>query len=77
MTTKGNCRGRGGIRPTRRDFMKISGLAVGSLTTGTFAGSPLGYARTGDLYPTQRIAWVNPNAPGGGYDLGRRSQTVN
>jgi tripartite-type tricarboxylate transporter receptor subunit TctC len=57
------------IFSTRRDFMKVSGLTIGSLAAGTLANAPFGYAKTAELYPSQRIAWVNPNSPGGGYDM--------
>ncbi|MBI4632308.1 MAG: twin-arginine translocation signal domain-containing protein [Deltaproteobacteria bacterium] len=54
---------------TRRDFLKISGLSVGALATGAFADLPLGYAKAKEVYPSGRIAYVVPNAPGGGYDI--------
>ncbi len=54
---------------TRRDFLKISGLSVGALAAGTFADLPFSYAKAKELYPSERIAYVVPNAPGGGYDI--------
>jgi len=69
MTTKSDCNDGGKISSTRRDFMKISGLSLGAWAAGTYADSPLVYAKATELYPAQRIACVNPNSPGGGYDI--------
>ena len=69
MTANGDGNHGSIIRATRRDFIKTSGLAIGALAAGTLADSPFGYAREAGLYPSQRIACVVPNAPGGGYDI--------
>lgn len=69
MTTHNSRNDGNEMGSTRRDFIKTSGLALGALTTGTFAGSPFGYAKGAELFPSQRIACVVPNAPGGGYDI--------
>jgi tripartite-type tricarboxylate transporter receptor subunit TctC len=61
MTTNCNSNQGGKINSTRRDFIKISGLTIGALATGTFADSPTGYAKDAELYPAQRIACVIPD----------------
>ena len=53
--------------PTRRDFLKISGLSAGSLALGPLVNLSFGAAKS--LYPSAKIAFVVPNAPGGGYDI--------
>lgn len=69
MKTNDNSNHGGGISSTRRDFIKFSGLTMGALATGTFVDSPFGYAKEMGLYPSQKIACIVPNAPGGGYDI--------
>jgi tripartite-type tricarboxylate transporter receptor subunit TctC len=55
---------------TRRAFLKISGLSVGALAAGTFTNTAFGSAKPAkERYPSERIACVVPNAPGGGYDI--------
>ncbi len=70
MSKNDDSKGLETVDATRRDFLKISGISMGALATGAFSGLPLGYAKPAkDLYPSGRIAYVVPNAPGGGYDI--------
>jgi tripartite-type tricarboxylate transporter receptor subunit TctC len=52
---------------TRRNFLKISGLSAGALALGPLVNVSFGAAKS--LYPSAKIAFVVPNAPGGGYDI--------
>jgi tripartite-type tricarboxylate transporter receptor subunit TctC len=52
----------------RREFLKISGLGSGALVMGSMAGHvPSGFAK--GVYPDDKIKWIIPYKPGGGYDL--------
>ena len=69
MTTGGDGKQGTMLNSTRRDFIKISGLSLGAWASGTALDIPFGYAKAAEVYPSQRIACVNPNSPGGGYDI--------
>jgi tripartite-type tricarboxylate transporter receptor subunit TctC len=52
----------------RRDFLKISGLSSGALFIDSLVDHvPLSFAA--DVYPADKIKWLIPYQPGGGYDL--------
>ncbi len=53
--------------PTRREFLKISGYSLGALTVAPLVHESFGAVR--GPYPSGKIAFVVPNAPGGGYDI--------
>ncbi len=52
----------------RRDFFRISGTVGGALALSSLLGSvSSGFAK--DIYPADKIKWIIPYKPGGGYDL--------
>ena len=58
----------------RRDFLKISGLSSSALVLHSWTdGVPLSLAA--DVYPADKIKWLIPYQPGGGYDLIARAMS--
>ncbi len=55
----------------RRDFLKISGLAAGSLLANCWGDVTPASAK--DVFPSQKITCVIPHKPGGGHDIYLRS----
>ena len=51
---------------SRREFVKISGLAAGALTLESLLGVP---AWAKGRYPADKITFIVPYAAGGGYDI--------
>jgi tripartite-type tricarboxylate transporter receptor subunit TctC len=56
---------------SRRDFLKISGIAAGMLTLDSWVTVPLSLAK--DIYPAEKITYVIPHKPGGGHDIYARA----
>jgi len=52
---------------TRREFAKLSSLALGSLALGSWINLPEALAK--GRYPADKITFIVPYAAGGGYDL--------
>jgi tripartite-type tricarboxylate transporter receptor subunit TctC len=59
------------IITSRRDFLRISGLAAGALTVDFWNNVPPALAR--DIYPAKKITYIIPNKPGGGHDIYARA----
>ena len=53
---------------SRRDFLKEASLLTGALVGTTFPGA-LSQALAGEVYPAEKIKWLIPYKPGGGFDL--------
>lgn len=59
---------------SRRDFLKISGMGGVVLVVDSLADRvPLSFAA--DVYPADKIKWIIPYQPGGGYDLIARAMS--
>ncbi len=56
---------------SRRDFLRISGLAAGMLTVDFWGNVPSGLAK--DIFPAEKITYIVPNKPGGGHDIYARA----
>jgi tripartite-type tricarboxylate transporter receptor subunit TctC len=52
---------------SRRDFLKISGLSGGALAISSLNNIPLSFAK--DVFPSDRVTFIVPQKPGGGYDI--------
>jgi tripartite-type tricarboxylate transporter receptor subunit TctC len=52
---------------SRRDFLRISGLSAGAFALGSLGHLPVSHAK--DVYPADKISYILPNKPGGGYDI--------
>lgn len=59
------------VVPTRREFLRISGLAAAALALASFGGAPVAFARR--RYPGDRIIFIVPYSAGGGYDVFSRA----
>ena len=58
----------------RRGFLKITGLLGVLLLLGLW-GSPISSASAAEVYPADKIRWIIPYSPGGGFDLIARGLT--
>jgi tripartite-type tricarboxylate transporter receptor subunit TctC len=67
MAYKGGSMKEKEVLPTRRKFMKISGVAAGAMAFGSLAKAPFLMAR--ERFPGEKITFIVPYAAGGGYDL--------
>jgi len=64
MNNKIDVAGWMGSSPTRREFLKISGLSAGALAMGPFAHLPFAHAKD-NVYPSDKINYILPNRAGG------------
>jgi tripartite-type tricarboxylate transporter receptor subunit TctC len=55
----------------RRDFLKISGLSVGTLAMGELTQIPFSFAK--EVYPSGKLIWLIGLPPGGGIDTASRA----
>jgi len=58
----------------RRDFLKLTGFLGVLLLLGLW-GSPISSASAAEVYPADKIRWIIPYSPGGGFDLIARGLT--
>lgn len=66
---------RFGKRPVgRRGFLKVSVLFGVVLILGLLAGHP-SFTHAAEVYPSDKIKWIIPYQPGGGFDLIARGLT--
>ena len=56
----------------RRDFLKVVGMGVGVILI-LLSGVHFSLALAAEIYPAQKITWINPTKAGGGSDLVARS----
>ncbi len=60
------------VEQGRRDFLKVVGIGVGVILI-LLSGVHFSLALAAEIYPAQKITWINPTKAGGGSDLVARS----